>query len=123
MITLKRELQFKDAEGNIALVVPAGEQLVSDSTQGLEYIVVREGRTIRIHCDDAYESHGHFTEGRVEHLAVQMAQEIRAEGRVPTNERVVARAIQAVEEHRIEGSPSDLQTELESLQNVLLLHH
>jgi hypothetical protein len=122
-ITLKRELRFKDNEGSIALSLPAGTQLVTESTQGLEFIVVRDRHTIRVHCDDAFESHGRFTDGRVEHLALQMAQELRAEGRAPTNERIVSRAIQAAEDRRLEGSPSDVESQLDSLQKVLLLHH
>ena len=121
-IILKRELRFKDSDGNTALVLPAGETLVSESTQGLEYIVVREGRTFRVHCDDACEPHGRFSDGRAEHLALQMAQEIRAEGKVPTNERIVTRATRALEDRKLKGDPNELHTQVDSLQRVLLLH-
>jgi hypothetical protein len=121
-IILKRELQFKDEDGNTALVLPVGETLVTESTQGLEYIVAREGRSFRVHCDDAFEPHGRFSNGRVEHLALQMAQEIRAEGKVPTNERIVTRATQALEDRKLDGDPADVQKQVDSLQRVLLLH-
>jgi len=122
LITLRRELQFKDGAGNTAFTLPAGEKLISESTQGLEYIVLRNGLAIRIHCDDASEGHARFSDGRVEHLAAQMAQEIRTQGKVPTNERIVARAAQALEDHRLEGDPAELATEVENLQKALLLH-
>jgi len=122
VITLKHALQWKDSAGNPGLVLEAGAQLVTESTQGLDYIVSRDGRTFRIRCDDAYESHGRFTNGQVEQLAVQMAAEIRATNKAPTNERIVSRAYEALEQRRLNASFTDPASLVDSLQRVLLLH-
>ena len=121
-ITLKHALQWKDSAGNPGMVLEAGTQLVTESTQGLDYIVSREGRTFRIRCDDAYENHGRFTNGQVERLALQMAAEIRAGNKAPTNERIVARAQEALEQGRLNASFTDPASLVDSLQRVLLLH-
>jgi hypothetical protein len=122
LITLKHALQWKDADGAPGVVLEAGAQLVSESTQGLDYVVSHHGRTFRIRCDDAYESHGRFTDGRVEQLALQMAAEIRATGKVPTNERIVSRALEALEQRRLNASDADPASLVDTLQRVLLFN-
>jgi hypothetical protein len=121
MITLKHALQWKESAGNPGVALEAGTQLVTESTQGLDYIVSRDGHNFRIRCDNAYESHGRFTDGRVEQLALQMAAEIRAEGKVPTNERIVSRAQEALEQRRFNASFADPASVVDSLQRILLL--
>jgi hypothetical protein len=120
-ITLKHALQWKESEGNPALVLEAGAQLVTSSTQGLDYIVKRDGRTFRVRCDDAFESHGRFTDGRVAQLAAEMAAEIRATGKVPTNERIASRAQEALEQQRLNPSLTDPASLVDSLQRGLLV--
>jgi hypothetical protein len=122
MITLRHALQWKNADGAPEVVLEAGAQLVSESTQGLDYIVSHKGRSFRVRCDDAYESHGRFTDGRVEQLALQMAAEIRAAGKVPTNERIVSRAQEALEQRRLNASDADPASLVDSLQRVLLFN-
>jgi hypothetical protein len=121
LITLKHALQWKENVGNPALVLEAGTQLVTSSTQGLDYIVTQDGRTFRIHCDDAFESHGRFTDGRVAQLAAEMAAEIRAMGKVPTNERIASRAQEALEQQRLNPSLTDPASLVDSLQRGLLV--
>jgi len=121
MITLKHAVQWKDGAGNPGLVLEAGAQLVTESTQGLDYIVSRDGRSFRIRCDDAYESHGRFTNGQVEQLALQMAGEIREGNKVPTNERIVTRAYEALEQQRLNASFTDPASVVDNLQRALLL--
>jgi hypothetical protein len=120
-ITLKHTLQWKEAGENPALVLEAGTQLITSSTQGLDYIVTRDGRTFRIRCDDAFESHGRFTDGRVAQLAAEMAAEIRAMGKVPTNERIASRAQEALEQQRLDPSFTDPASLVDSLQRGLLV--
>ena len=121
-ITLRHALQWKDSDGNPGLVLEAGAQLITESTQGLDYVVSRDGRTFRIHCDDAYESHGRFTNGQMEQLALQLAAEIRAEGKAPTNERIASRAQDALEQRRLDPSFTDPAALVDSLQRALLFH-
>jgi hypothetical protein len=120
MITLKRAVQWKDVAGNPGLMMEAGTQLATEATQGLDYIVTRDGQSLRIRCDDAYESHGRFTDGRAEKLALQIAAEIRAEGKVPTNERIVSRAQDELEQRRLNASFDDPASVVDTLQRVLL---